>query len=142
MKKNFIFIITVLAITVSACGQKLKETQVPSQVKSSFQKLHPGVNAKWEKENGNYEASFKQGGKEMSEVINSTGTIMETETAMPVSELPKAAFDYMAQHYKNAKIKDAAKIVNGKGEIMYEAALKEKDILFDANGKFLQETKD
>lgn len=129
----------VLAFTaLQACSQKLNADKVPATVKASFQKAHPGVQGAWEKEEGNYEVSFKEGGKGMSCVLDEAGSIMETETTISVSELPQHAKDYMQQHYKGSKIKEAAKIVKANGEITYEAEVKEKDVIFDSTGKFLR----
>jgi hypothetical protein len=129
----------VLAFTaLQACSQKLNADKVPASVKASFQKAHPGVQGAWEKEEGNYEVNFKEGGKEMSCVIDGAGSIMETETAISAQELPQPAKDYMQQHYKGAKIKEAAKIVKASGEITYEAEVNNNDVIFDASGKFLR----
>lgn len=129
----------VLAFTVlTACGQKLNADKVPAAIKASFQKTHPGIKGTWEKEEGNYEVSFKESGKEMSCVIDKAGSIMETEMAISVQELPQSAKDYMQQYYKSSKIKEAAKIVKANGEVTYEAEVNNKDIIFDNTGKFLR----
>lgn len=49
---------------------------------------------------------------------------------------------YFKAHYKGVTVKETAKIVNSKGITTYEIGTKGKDILFDANGKFLKEAKD
>ena len=46
---------------------------------------------------------------------------------------------YIKTHYNDASITEAAHIVKGDGKIVYEAEVNKKDILFDANGKFLKE---
>jgi len=125
-----------------ACGQKLKESQVPVAARTSFAKQYPGIKGGWEKENRNYEVNFKQAGKTMSAVIEKNGTIVETETVIPVSDLPQPASNYMKEHYKGTKIKEAAKIVKRNGEVNYEAEINHKDVVFDANGKFIKEAKD
>jgi hypothetical protein len=142
MKKLFIMITTTALIALSACGQKLKESQVPAATRAAFAKQYPGIKGSWEKENGNYEANFKQAGKTMSAVIEKNGTIVETETAIPVSDLPQSASAYIKEHYKGAKIQEAAKIVKAGGEVNYEAEINHKDVVFDAKGKFIKEAKD
>jgi hypothetical protein len=123
---------------ISACGQKLSADKVPAPVKTSFATAHPGIKGTWEKEEGNYEVSFKEGGKEMSCVINAAGNITETETSMSAQELPQPAKDYMQLHYKGVKIKEAARIVNANGEVTYEAEVNKKDVIFDSKGNFLR----
>ena len=142
MKKLFFIAIAIGAITVSACGQKLKESQVPAAARAAFAKQYPGIKGSWEKENGNYEVNFKQAGKTMSAVIEKNGTIVETETVIPVSDIPQSASTYVKEHYKGAKIHEAAKIVKANGEVNYEAEINHKDVVFDANGKFIKEAKD
>jgi len=142
MKKLFIVAFVVGVAAASACCQKLNESQIPATVKAAFQKQYPSVKASWDKEDTNYEANFKLDGKAMSAVIDKNGTIVETETDIPVTDLPKAIQDYMKKNYPGTKIEEAAKIVKANGDINYEAEVHHKDVIFDANGKFIKEAKD
>ena len=126
---------------IAACAQGVKEARVPAKVKMAFSKEYPHVPAKWEKEGKDYEVNFKKDGKSMSLVINNMGSITETETDITVAELPTPIAGYVKQHYKGAKITEASKIVDAKGTPTYEARVKGKDVIFDANGKFLKEAK-
>jgi hypothetical protein len=140
---NLLFLIIVAGTAlVSACARKEKETQVPAATKAAFEKQYPGVKGEWDKEDSNYEVEFKQDGKEMSMVIDKDGAVVETETDIPVADLPQAIRDYMKQNYAGSKIDEAAKVVKSNGEINYEAEVNHKDVLFDVNGKFIKETKD
>jgi hypothetical protein len=122
---------------------KLKEAEVPAAVKAKFAAQYPGVKAdKWEKENGNYEVGFKKGETKMSLQMDPAGNVTETETAIKVSELPKSVTDYITKNKAGKKIKDAAKIVDGKGVMTYEAEVDKMDLLFDKDGKFIKESKD
>ena len=142
MKKLFFVMFTAGIAVFSACGQKLPESQVPAATKTAFEKKYPGIKASWDKEGANYEVNFKQEGKDMSMVIDMNGTIVETETDIPVTDLPKVVQDYVKEHYPGAKIKEAAKIVKANGDINYEAEVNHKDVVFDVNGKFIKEEKD
>src|SRR5689334_19996007 len=88
MRKQFIVTVVLGVIALYACGQKLNESQVPAAVKAAFQKQYPSAKASWDKEDANYEANFKKDGKAMSAVIDKNGTIVETETDIPVTGLP------------------------------------------------------
>src|SRR6476661_8512116 len=116
MKKLFIVVFVAGAIALPACGQKLKESQVPAEVRAAFQKQYPSITASWDKEDANYEANFKQNGKAMSTVIDKNGTIVETETDIPVMDLPKSAQDYIKKNYPGTKIEESAKIVKANGD--------------------------
>jgi biopolymer transport protein ExbD len=122
---------------------KMTEADVPAAVKTKFSTLYPGVKAeKWEKENGNFEVKFHNNKKEMSILVDPAGNLMETETAIAVTELPKSVTDYIAKNKAGKKIKDAATIVDAKGTMTYEAEVEKMDMLFDKDGKFIKESKD
>ena len=142
MKKLIITPALFAAIAFAACGQKLDASKVPVAVKASFAKQYPGAAAKWEKEDGKYEATFKQGANELSAMFDPNGSFSESEMEMKVTDLPATVADYMKAHYKGKSIKGAAKITRADGSINYEAALGSKDVIFDANGNFLKEVKD
>ncbi len=141
--KNLLLVLVITATgTLPAYAQKLKESQVPVAVKSAFIKEHPNTTAQWEKEEGNYEAVFKQDGKNMSSVIDKKGFILENETDLSANELPQNIQSYLQQHYKGAKISAAAKVVKANGDVNYEANVNRKELMFDANGQVLKNQKE
>lgn len=129
-------------ITTSACAQKIDASKVPAAVKTAFAKQYPGATAKWEKEDGKYEAGFKQNGNTMSALFGANGTMTESEIDIEVSDLPAAVLAYVKEHYKGKTIKEGAKITKADGTVNYEAEVAGKDVIFDANGKFLKEVKE
>ena len=70
------------------------------------------------------------------------GTIVETETDIPIRELPANVRSYVKDHYDDATIKEASKIEKANGDLNFEVLVKGKDIMFDANGQFIQEAQD
>ena len=126
-------------VSLIACTQRLNDSKVPAPVKESFARQFPGPAAKWVKEDEKYEAGFKQDGHEMSAVFEANGTLTESEMEIPLSELPAAVNSYIKTHYNSTPIKEAAKIITATGKIEYEAAIKGKDIIFDATGSFIKE---
>ena len=129
--------IAMLSLTASA--QKLSADKVPAAVKAKFASLYPSVSApKWEMEKADYEAGFTSGKTEMSVVIDAKGELKETETRIEISALPKNVTDYLTKQYPNAKISEAAKIVDAKGVLKYEAEVNHKDILFDDKGNLIK----
>jgi hypothetical protein len=128
---------------VTAFGQKIDASKVPTAAQSAFSKNFPGVkDVKWEKEKGNYEANFKQNGQKMSALFDANGAWLETETDIAINTLPIAVTDYVAKNYKGEKIKEAAKLKMANGDNNYEAEVKGMDLIFDANGKFIKSVKD
>ena len=140
--KKLLVLAVVATVSLSACAQKTDAAKVPAAVKASFAKLYPGVSAKWEKEDGNYEVNFKQNGNTMSVLIEPNGSIKETEMDIKVADLPATVLAYVKEHYKDKIIKEGARITKADGTVNYEAEVGGKDVIFDATGKFLKEAKD
>ena len=145
MKKLFIAIAIICCATVSAQekeDKELKKSAVPQVVKDEFNKEFPGKKAKWENENGGYEAGFKINGTDASAIYDKKGHRKELEIDMKVSELPQNVIAYVKKNYPSNKIKEAAKITDDKNVINYEAEItkdaKSYDLLFDADGKFIK----
>lgn len=139
MKK--LFLLCSVMISLAATAQE--KVTAPAAARTAFAKNFNGAKkVSWEKEDGNYEVSFEHSGKKMSAIYNPKGVLQETEHAIRISELPAPAATYMKAHYKGVSIKDAAKITKADGTVLYEAAIKGKDVVFDANGKFVKEARD
>lgn len=140
-----IFLTGTLAVSLAACSsaqktdKKQKESKIPVKVEEAFKKHYPSIQkVAWEKEGLNYEAEFENSETETSVVIDPSGKILETETEMETSSLPKAALDYVATNYKGQKVREVAKMVLGDGTIRYEAEVNKKDLIFDSNGTFIK----
>lgn len=131
---------TALFITVAVKAQ----SNIPAAVKAAVAKAYPTVkNIHWDKENANYEAGFKSEGKDMSILLDSKGSILETETSISKSELPAGVHSYLKSKFgEGYKINDAAIIVKANGTKVYEAEVKGMDYIFDMNGKFIKSEKD
>lgn len=142
MKKLLILTIAMIALTYVQAQKKMASVKVPAAAKAAFMKAYPNATGKWEKEDGNYEVTFQDGGKTMSCIISAAGDITETETEMTAAELPATVTTYIAQHYKGAKAKGAATIVKKDGTTLYEAVIKGKDVMFDSNGTIIQSKKE
>ncbi|MBI3519867.1 MAG: PepSY-like domain-containing protein, partial [Bacteroidetes bacterium] len=100
--KTHLIAVALFVVSVNTINaQKLKETEVPKSVLTSFQTHFKGVKAdEWEKEkNGEYEAEFKMNKAEMSANFSADGTLKETEQEIASSALPKAVTEYVAKNY-------------------------------------------
>lgn len=113
--------------------------EIPEAVKAKIIQTYPKAEkVKFEKEKGNFEAGFKNEGKEMSVVLDAKGNILETETDINFSGLPKEAKQYIAEHFKGKKIKETAEITDAQGKKKFEVEIGGKDYLFDESGKLLK----
>lgn len=141
--KLFVFLLAAMMMASCSNAQKMSEKDVPEAVKAAFNQKYPNVEkAGWEMENTNYEANFEVNEVENSAVIDASGNILETEVEIGVAALPENVKKYMAENYASQKIKEAAQITNANGTMTYEAEIKGMDLLFDANGNFIKESKD
>ncbi|MGZ3904746.1 MAG: PepSY-like domain-containing protein [Bacteroidia bacterium] len=142
--KNLIITAAIVLTASAAWAQKVKESEVPKAVLTSFQNNFKGAKVeKWEKEkDGSYEAEFDVNKVETSASFSADGKLNETETEIKTSELPKAVTDYIAKNYAGYKNEEAAKIVDAGGKVSYEAEVKkgkeEMDLIFDSNGNFMK----
>ncbi|MES2332739.1 MAG: hypothetical protein V4539_24235 [Bacteroidota bacterium] len=138
MKKILLVLAVFMAVAVIA-----QKSIAPDVVKAAFTKAYPGATkVKWEKEDGNFEVTFVQNGNEISAIYNPKGILQEAEHEMKATELPATVLAYMKDYYKGIKVKGGAKITKADGTVNYEAAIKGKDVIFDANGKFIKESKE
>ncbi len=89
MKKSKTVLSVAFAIgfILSSCGNGA--SNVPVNVKTNFKKDFPGVNVKWDKEDSNFEASFKQNNNTMSALYNANGNKLETEQDIDAAALPQ-----------------------------------------------------
>ncbi|MDO8999152.1 MAG: PepSY-like domain-containing protein [Bacteroidota bacterium] len=142
MKTIITAAVLVFAInTLSA--QKIKEAEVPKAVTESFAKNFPGSKAKeWEKEKDLFEAEFDLKKVETSATFSADGKLMETESEIATSALPKAVTEYITKNYPSYKLSEASKITDASGKVSYEAEIKkgkeEIDLIFDSNGTFIK----
>lgn len=136
--KKIAGVFTAALIILSCTNQ----ANVPSSIKDAFAKDYPGISAKWNKEDSDYEANFQMNNQTMSALYSQDGNRKETEIEIKVNDLPLSAKDYIKSNYKDGKIKEAAKITKATGEVNYEAEVSGVDVLFTVNGDFIKTTKE
>lgn len=146
MKKIISLAAILFAISTATFAQEKGEghekISVPSPVKNANMQKYPEskkYHVTWEKENGNYEASW--GGKDgeaNSVQYTPSGNFIEIVKAISVNELPADVASYVKQHYNGAKITEAGKVTDAKGKTSYEAEVHGRDVIFDENGNFVK----
>lgn len=141
MKKTSLIAVALLATTI-ALAQKIQTKEVPAAVKTAFQKNYPQIKIlKWDKEDGNFEASYELNEIDNSVLFDQQGNIIESEVEIKTTQLPRGVLEYVKTNYKTLKVDEAAKITHNDGVIVYEVEMKKMDLLFDSNGKFIKEIK-
>ena len=120
------------------------QTKAPSVITEAFAKQFPNADkVKWGKENAKeYEAEFVLKGTRMSANYDLHGNWKETETEIPVKNLPGTVVKSINAKYPGAIIFEADEIENTGGKIIFEADIKvngkKKEVELLADGKFVK----
>ena len=82
----------------------LAQEGVPSKVKKAFQAKFPqAAEVEWGMDDENHEAEFEMNGQDMSAVFDKSGTWLETETEIAVSDLPAAVRESLGTLFKDCE---------------------------------------
>ncbi|MFD2148641.1 hypothetical protein [Mucilaginibacter antarcticus] len=119
-------------------AQDIKSSKVPAAVTAALMKKYPvATKITWEK--GNYEGNWGgKSGEDMSVTFTPAGAFVEQVEAIKTSALPATVTKYLQAHYKGVKVDEAGKATAANGTITYEAIVKHKEVVFDAQGNFLK----
>ena len=110
MRRTARILISFVIIVIVGAGPVLfaqvLSNQVPATVRQAFRAKFPAVRSPaWKiKSDGNYEAEFTLKRKEIAAKFDVIGKWIETESAMPRSQLPTAVSAAIAQEFKGYKI--------------------------------------
>lgn len=141
MNRSFVAgFIGLCLIAHGASAQRLNKARVPAAAQSALTRQYPKAShVIWEREKGTFEANW--GGKsneDSSALFSPNGQFVELAVAIPVSGLPAGVAAYVGTHYAGARISEAARVLDAKGQTTYEAEVKGKDLIFDRAGNLLK----
>ena len=130
-------------LSLAGFSQPIPADKVPVKIKQAFEARFPkATDVKYELETRDYEVSFKSGGVSMSADFDPTGKWMETETDIPVKDLPKEVAASLLKNFPGFKTESTSRIETSGGEITYEADIrkdKEKyEVSFSLKGDVLK----
>jgi len=131
MKTSVLIMAAAFVLSLGACGQTAKD--VPAGVASSLsQKFPKASNVKWARENDKeWEAEFKNDGKEYSANFDNSGTWMETEYEISIKEIPAAVKTTLDKEFAGFKIK-VSEISETKDAKVYEFVLEKGETSMEA----------
>jgi Putative beta-lactamase-inhibitor-like, PepSY-like len=126
MKSLFALAFLVVYFATTGCSQKINEKDIPAPVKTAFNTKFPGATAiKWGKENAKeYEAEFTLNNNAVSSNFGLDGNWVETETVIPVSDLPAAVKAAVSAKYPGAPVTLAEKTEQPGDKTLYEVSVK------------------
>jgi len=140
--KKLIFLAGSLFYSVISFAQELRADEVPSVVLNTFkQKFPKAVDVEWELKNQLYNVEFEIGRIDHEAWISNTGSIVKHKWDIEANALPKEVSGSISRNYKGFRIDDAEKIEAGE-KLLYKVELKtasrEEDVVFDQNGKLVE----
>ena len=118
---------------------------VPSAVSARFAALHPDAGkVSWIRDHRyNYEATFSSGGHDVLVMIDEFGNMLQTETVLSMTDLPKNISPQIATGYADYETGRIVRLESG-AEVTYNvvvrnAAREARELVFDLNGNFVRE---
>jgi uncharacterized membrane protein YkoI len=110
----------------------MKSSDVPQIVQSAFAKRFPSVkNVSWSREDASeFEAEFKNNGKEQSANFDANGNWLETETEIKKSDLPAAVQATLAKEFAGYKLEEA-ELTETSGGTRYEVELEKGESRYE-----------
>lgn len=149
--KNILFaalLSTGLVLSASAQEQKsvqeLKETDVPTTVKTSFKTAFPNAkDVEWKMKEGKYKVNFEVNGTDHIAAFGADGTMMSKGMKIRTSELPSAVSTAVKTAYADRTIDNVYR-VDKDGTVNYLVKLDgdpETKIMYSADGQVVTEKK-
>lgn len=138
-----LIVVLSFGILSTSCAQNKKAA--PAAVTTAFKAKFPTVQkAHWDMEHeGEWEAEFKSGGKEMSANFKADGTWLETETELKEADLPQAVKDAVAAQFPGSKVEEVNLVETPGQPAGYEVELEKGEVaveaLFSADGTLLKQ---
>lgn len=148
MKHLSIVLVLLVFGLLTSCAKEnpASELKVPQAVLEAFSADYPAVkNSEWSRENGNFSVEFLENKMEKDVIYNSKGSIVATETQIPLTELPAGIAAYVSENYPGSSINEAERRVEGES-VSYEVEAKVSgntlDLMLDGSGNFLGQDQD
>jgi len=123
-------------------AQNVMQTDVPPAVVKSFNKKNTKIETvAWSKTGDFYKASFTQENIAKSVSYDAAGKVKHNEMQVSVSQLPTQVLKYVNDNYPSDVVKKSSKVTNAAGKSTYILKVKDSELVFDSNGKYMEPVK-
>lgn len=131
----------LIAVTLAACQSEGPEP--PQNITAAFHRLYPEARiTQWNDESPIWEAKYTESDTKGAVSFNANGEVTETELVVPDSALPAAGMVYITEHYPRERVQRCERVTDDRGKVVFEIQITGKELVFDAQGSFLQEEPD
>ena len=129
----------LLIIYVFASMSAFAQLGIPANVLNTFKQLYPSAtNVTWTTEQGFFIPAFTDNDVPTKLLMDLKGAVLHTSVKIAPSALPAVSSSFIATNYPGQTVSDAQLITMKSNFIRYEAVVGGKDLIFDANGKFIR----
>jgi hypothetical protein len=138
--KKLILMLAIAGFITASYAQNLMPGEVPPAVSKSFTKTHANAESvEWSKIGEKYQASYMADAKQVSVLYDASGKLKETEKEITLSKLPTPVLKYVNDNYPGEVVKKPSMITSSNGKTSYCLIIKQMDLAFDSNGKFISQ---
>jgi len=133
--------------TAAVSAQDMNVNDVPSDLRTSFERAYPNAkDVEWEMEGENYKVEFEIEREDHEIWYSSEGNTAKMEKEISDSDLPQPIQSAITSSYDGYTI-DEIDMIEENGGATYEVELEksgddDKKVIFDADGKVLNEMND
>ncbi|MDT7827512.1 PepSY-like domain-containing protein [Pricia sp. S334] len=145
--KNLSVALIALLGTAAVSAQDLNPADVPQDLRDTFEQAHPNASdVEWEREGDSYKVEFEVDYQDQEVWYSADGQTNKMEKDIKEDELPQAISSAISDKYADYKV-DSIEMTEENGKTTYEVELEkgwddEINVVFDADGKVLNEWKD
>lgn len=133
------------SMAFSACTGGMSGRQPPEKIVAAFDRMYPQAHVtKWNDEPPIWEAKYTLGTMSGAVSFDANAEVTETELVIPENQLraPLSVHEYITAHYPKERIQHCELVTKQNGTVTYEIQITGKELVFDAQGAFLQEEPD
>ena len=137
--KKLILVLIIIGLAAGSYAQNLLPADVPQAVVKSFTKKNPKVEqVEWSKSGDFYKATFADENSGKSVYYDAAGKVKQSEMQVSISQLPTPVLKYVNDNHSSGVVKYSSKITNASGKSTYVVKVKDSELVFDSNGKYME----